>query len=86
MTEKLYPKGYRPTHQVSEKEGVRNQLLTTILSDHSKEKDENLDTNIFDVMSRRRSTRKFESKAIEEWKIEKILAAADTAPTTSLSI
>ena len=32
-------------------------------------------------MSRRRSTRKFETKAIEEWKIEKILAAADTAQT-----
>ncbi len=81
MAEKLFPKGYQPIHQVSEKEDVRNQLLTTILSDHSKEKEAKLDTDIFDVMSRRRSTRKFESKAIEEWKIEKILAAADTAPT-----
>jgi len=39
------------------------------------------DTDIFDVMSRRRSTRKFDPKPIEEWKTEKILATADTAPT-----
>jgi len=32
-------------------------------------------------MKRRRSTRKFDSKPVEEWKVGKILAAADTAPT-----
>ncbi len=32
-------------------------------------------------MKRRRSTRKFDTKPVEDWKIEKILAAADTAPT-----
>jgi len=78
---KLYPKGYEPIHQVSEKDNVGNELLNAILIDHAKEKEESLDTDIFDVMSRRRSTRKFEPKLIEEWKIEKILAAADTAPT-----
>ena len=40
-----------------------------------------LDTNVFHVMIGRRSQRKFEDKRIEDWKIEMIIAAADTAPT-----
>ena len=44
--------------------------------------DDVLQTNIFNVMINRRSQRKFESnKQVEEWKIEMIFAAADTAPT-----
>lgn len=38
-------------------------------------------TNIFNVMLNRRSQRKFENKEVEEWKLEMIYAAADTAPT-----
>lgn len=38
-------------------------------------------TNIFNVMLNRRSQRKFEIKKVEEWKLEMIFAAADTAPT-----
>ena len=30
MIKKLYPKGYGPIHQVSEKENVRNELLNAI--------------------------------------------------------
>jgi FMN reductase [NAD(P)H] len=46
------------------------------------EVDDVLQTNIFNVMINRRSQRKFESnKQVEEWKIEMIFAAADTAPT-----
>jgi FMN reductase [NAD(P)H] len=46
------------------------------------ETDDVLQTNIFNVMINRRSQRKFESnKQVEEWKIEMIFAAADTAPT-----
>ncbi|MEW5841280.1 MAG: nitroreductase family protein [Thermoproteota archaeon] len=40
-----------------------------------------LQTNIFNVMLNRRSQRKFESKPVEDWKMEMIFAAADTAPT-----
>lgn len=40
-----------------------------------------LETNIFNVMLNRRSQRKFESKEVEESKMEMIFAAADTAPT-----
>src|SRR5919106_2249946 len=38
-------------------------------------------TNLFNVMLNRRSQRKFENKDVEEWKLEMIFAAADTAPT-----
>jgi nitroreductase len=38
-------------------------------------------TNIFNVMLNRRSQRKFENREVEEWKLEMIFAAADTAPT-----
>ncbi len=43
--------------------------------------EEVVQTNIFNVMLNRRSQRKFENKAVEDRKIEMILAAADTAPT-----
>jgi nitroreductase len=38
-------------------------------------------TNIFNVMLNRRSHRKFENREVEEWKLDMIFAAADTAPT-----
>jgi FMN reductase [NAD(P)H] len=43
--------------------------------------DDILQTNVFNVMLNRRSQRKFENKPVEDWKIEMIFAAADTAPT-----
>ena len=43
--------------------------------------DDVLSSNIFNVMLNRRSQRKFEEKEIEDWKIDIIFAAADTAPT-----
>jgi len=43
--------------------------------------EEILNTNIYNVMLNRRSQRKFESREIEDWKLEIIFAAADTAPT-----
>ena len=43
--------------------------------------EEKLNTEIFNVMATRRSTRKFSKNPVEMWKIDKILAASDTAPT-----
>src|SRR6187200_3250932 len=43
--------------------------------------DEILRTNIYNVMLNRRSQRKFENKVVEDWKLDIIFAAADTAPT-----
>lgn len=40
-----------------------------------------LQTNLFNVMLNRRSQRKFEDRQVEDWKLEMIFAAADTAPT-----
>jgi nitroreductase len=77
----VYPTGYEPVNEDDKTIETRKSLLNVILGDHSKEISEDLDTDLFEVMKRRRSTRKFEAKSIESWKIEKILAAADTAPT-----
>ena len=43
--------------------------------------DDVLQTNLFNVMLNRRSQRKFEDKEVEDWNLEMIFAAADTAPT-----
>ena len=77
----VYPTGYEPPHKDKDTIETRKSLLNVILGDHSKEISEDLDTDLFEVMKRRRSTRKFDTKAIEDWKVEKIMAAADTAPT-----
>ncbi|HJS68479.1 MAG TPA: nitroreductase family protein [Nitrososphaera sp.] len=45
------------------------------------EVDDVLQTNLFNVMLNRRSQRKFEDREVEDWKLEMIFAAADTAPT-----
>jgi len=77
----VYPDGYEPSHEDDKTIETRKSLLNVILGDHSKEISEDLDTDLFEVMKRRRSTRKFDEKPIEDWKVQKILAAADTAPT-----
>lgn len=64
--------------EFQDKGNIKQSLLQTIFSatpqiiDHS---------DLFRVMSTRRSTRKFDKAKVEDWKIDKILAAADTAPT-----
>lgn len=77
--EKIYPLGYEPkvTPEASDP-NVRNQLLDFILQSGPTEV---VDTDLFAVMAKRRSTRKFSDKPVETTKIDKIIAAADTAPT-----
>lgn len=77
---KTYPKEYEPSDVSTQDVAVRQNLLNAILT--SKPKKAVQDTDLFKVMAARRSTRKFDNKRmVEEWKIDKILAAADTAPT-----
>jgi nitroreductase len=57
---------------------IRLGLMTNILN---KKIEKKLNTDIFKVMATRRSTRKFSKNPVEKWKIDKILAAADAAPT-----
>ena len=73
------PEGYSP--QITPEEfdpGIPNQMLDFILRT---EPTEVVDTDLFAVMKKRRSTRKFSDKPVETVKIDKIIAAADTAPT-----
>jgi len=77
---KIYPKEFFPSIEIEKDKEIRNKLLNTILSGKS---NQTVDvSDLFRVMSTRRSTRNFDtSRLVEEWKVEKILAAADTAPT-----
>jgi len=75
--EKIYPSGYEPK-ETNTDVNVRNQLLNEILKSSPTEF---INTDLFTVMSKRRSTRKFTDKIVETVKIDKIIAAADTAPT-----
>jgi nitroreductase len=86
--DKIYPQGYEPEETLeSPDDGVRNQLLDFILHSGSSlpsvplVPSEEIDTDLFAVMAKRRSTRKFSDKPVETTKIDKIIAAADTAPT-----
>jgi len=57
-------------------------ILQAILASKPEKKDKSKsETDIFRIFSSRRSTRKFDKTKVEDWKVDKILAAADTAPT-----
>ena len=73
-----WPKGYEPKDDAADDLNLRLGLISSILKDKPKKK---MNTEIFNVMATRRSTRKFSNNPVEMWKIDKILAAADTAPT-----
>ena len=77
--EKIYPLGYEPQETPNDIDpNARNELLDFILKSGPSEI---IDTDLFAVMAKRRSTRKFSDKPVETTKIDKIIAAADTAPT-----
>lgn len=78
---KIYPKEFYPSIEIEkEDEQIQNQLLNEILS--YKGQAAVSEDQLFRVMATRRSTRNFDtSRHIEEWKVEKILAAGDTAPS-----
>ena len=77
--ERIYPLGYEPQETPENiNPNARNELLDFILKSGPSEF---VDTDLFAVMAKRRSTRKFSDKPVETSKIDKIIAAADTAPT-----
>lgn len=60
----------------------KQSLLHTILRSEPKKTDmPRSESDVFRIFATRRSTRKFAKIKVEDWKIDKILAAADTAPT-----
>ena len=60
-----------------------NAILFSAPKNKKKEEDSHSlsESDAFRIFATRRSTRKFAKVKIEDWKIDKILAAADTAPT-----
>lgn len=63
-------------------EDASKSLLRAILSGDRGGSGEISQSDLFRVLATRRTTRKFDRrKKVEDWKVEKILAAADTAPT-----
>ena len=78
---KIYPKEFFPSIIIeNEDEEDRNRFLNTILT--AKSKATISEGDLFRIMATRRSTRNFDTSIlVEQWKVDKILAAADTAPT-----
>ncbi len=76
---KIYPQEYVPSTEFKVDAKVRNCLLNAILDAAPEETD--VDRDIFQVMAKRRSTRKFSPKRVEPSKVDELLAAADTAPS-----
>ena len=76
---KIYPKEFFPSIIIETEEGEQNRLLNAVLTDQENDISE---SDFFRVIATRRSTRNFDtSRFVEEWKVDKILAAADTAPS-----
>ena len=68
--------------ETSDKKSKQQSLLQAILSSGSqKTKKEPSESDLFRIFSTRRSTRRFDKTKVEDWMVDKILAAADTAPT-----
>ena len=83
MSEKInddmtWPKDYKPKEGATDNPSLTFDLISNILKNKPAK---TLTSDIFSVMATRRSTRKFSKNPVEMWKIDKILAAADTAPT-----
>jgi len=78
---KIYPKEFFPSIIIeNEDEEEQDKLLKAVLDD--KNKTVISESDFFRVIAARRSTRNFDiSRFVEQWKIDKILAAADTAPS-----
>jgi len=64
------------------KKHPKQSLIEAILSSEPEKIRQDLSpTDLFRVFATRRSTRKFEKTKVEDWKVDKILSAADVAPT-----
>ena len=78
---KIYPKEFFPSIIIENEDEVdRNKFLNAVLT--AKSKVTISESNLFRIMATRRSTRNFDtSRLVEQWIVDKILAAADTAPS-----
>ena len=87
----ISPKEYYPStsirkydepKKVDETKPTQISLLEAILASKPKKTSHDLSqSDLYRIFATRRSTRKFAKTKIEGWMVDKILAAADTAPT-----
>ena len=87
----INPKEYYPSitirkydepKKVDETKPTQISLLEAILASKSKKTSHDISqSDLYRIFATRRSTRKFTKTRIEGWMVDKILAAADTAPT-----
>lgn len=84
-TKEFYPSIWIRDDKKQTEDVTKNQkqsLIQAILySEPEKIRQDLLPTDLFRVFATRRSTRKFDKTKVEDWKIDKILSAADVAPT-----
>lgn len=85
-TKEFYPSVWiRDDDKLQEKSSEKKSkqsLIEAILSSEPEKISQDLSpTDLFRVFATRRSTRKFDKIKVEDWKIDKILSAADVAPT-----
>lgn len=84
-TKEFYPSVWiRDDEKKSERtsKNPKQSLIEAILSSEPEKIRQDLSpTDLFRVFATRRSTRKFEKTKVEDWKVDKILSAADVAPT-----
>ena len=75
-TKKNADRNEKPDQKVSVK-----SLHEVILASGTSENKDNKARDLFKIIAKRRSTRKFDKSKVEDWMVDKILAAADVAPT-----
>lgn len=85
-TKEFYPSVWIRNDGNEQKESTKTytkqSLIEAILSSEPEKIRQDLSpTDLFRVFATRRSTRKFDKTKVEDWKIDKILSAADVAPT-----
>ncbi len=78
-SKEFYPAGSARKGESIKTGNTKKSLLEAILGTKPQKGAESCD--LFKIMSQRRSVRKFSRSKVEDWKVDKILAAADTAPT-----
>ena len=85
-TKEFYPsvwiqKDNQDAAQATEKTHAAKSLQSLLLSSAEKRDESLSDSDIFRIFATRRSTRKFAKTKVEDWKLDAILAATNTAPT-----
>ncbi len=77
----FYPSYEPPSPDSANEMSNRSQRQTVLSSEPEKSHIETPKPDLFNIIATRRSTRRFDKRRVEGWKVDEILAAADRAPT-----